>query len=123
MRAKIYQINTERDIEKYGYGVKFESYKTATDIFLSETVDSSIYDCVYEGEFKGDSLESIYRILNTEHPADYPITAQSLSVSDVVEILAPVSVPGKETIFPGFYYCDNFGFKKVDFEPLQKLHR
>ncbi len=43
------------------------------------------------------------------HPDDY--RGRSLSVSDIVEIKEA------EDISPGFYYCDNFGFKKVKFDP------
>jgi hypothetical protein len=45
-------------------------------------------------------------MFNTDHPAGY--TGRSLSVSDVVEI-----TDGDKK---GFYFCDNIGFQKIDFD-------
>lgn len=47
-----------------------------------------------------DYLEELFREFNIDHPADY--TGRSLSVSDVV-ILDGVA-----------YFCDDFGWKKLD---------
>jgi hypothetical protein len=48
-------------------------------------------------------------MFNRSHPQGYK--ARSLSVSDVVEVVAD------EKIKPGFYFCDIFGFQKVEFDP------
>lgn len=74
-------------------------------------IDSSIYDKVYscKGDFK--SLEDVFEAFNFNHPDDYH--TRSLSVSDIVE------VKSAENMEPGFYFCDSFGFQKVDFEPIK----
>lgn len=106
MKIKIYQINSERDEQRASfqnfermnrYGIKF---------------DSSVYDCVYDGNVDAEGLEDVFYIFNIgdidriENPASF--RGHSLSVSDVVE------VDGK------FFFCDSFGWKEIPFEQQEK---
>lgn len=95
---KIFQINTDRDINK----VKFMPYK-----WLKE-FDFSIYDEVWSGEEPDgcDDLEGIFEVFNLYHPKDFK--GHSLSVSDIVQIIDS----DKES--NGYYFCDSFGWEKLD---------
>jgi len=106
MKLKIYQIDTNKD----EHGVMFMSMdyvrrKTGTDV-----PDSKIYEKVYEGKVDCKDLEKVYEMFNTDHPEGYK--GHSLSVSDIVE------VTDSDTVKEGFYYCDDVGFKEVDFTPI-----
>lgn len=101
--VKIYQINPDRDKNR----VSFMNHESLQKWQGTPDVDSGIYDMVYEGEVAEASLEGIYRVFNLKHPTDF--TGHSLSVSDVVEVVK------SDNIEPGFYFCDSFGFKKIDF--------
>lgn len=69
-----------------------------------KTVDSSNYELVYAGPFTpGETLETIYRDLNVDHPEDYH--GYSLSMSDVIVLREY----GKDTA----HYCDAIGFTEV----------
>ena len=50
----------------------------------------------------------MYRKFNLDRPRDFQ--GRSLSVSDIVE------VKNSKTIEDGFYFCDSFGFQKVEFD-------
>lgn len=105
MKIKIYQINMGRDERRVAF-MGSDEFPRFTG---SEEIDSSIYDCVFEGEVDCHTLEDAYRKFNLDHPEDY--RGRSMSMSDIVEII------DSETTEKGFYYCDTVGFKKVDFEP------
>lgn len=107
MNIAIYQINSERDVNR----VKFARMDLLEKYQGSAAVDSSLYDRVFQGEISGHGLEDVYRKFNVGHPAGF--AGHSLSVSDVVEICDDTT-PGLKK---GFYFCDSFGFKKVPFEP------
>lgn len=98
MRIKIYQINSDRDNNK----VKFFGYNSLQKFQGSSEIDSSIYDEVFNAELENSFPEDIYIKFNTgSHPL---YRGHSLSVSDVV-------------VTPnGAFFCDNFGFKKIDFD-------
>ena len=101
----IYQINPDRDKDR----VRLLSSSILKLVLGKFEVDPTIYDKVYDGECsKLDSLEGIYMTLNMRQPADYE--CRSLSVSDVVEIKE------SESIEPGFYFVNSYGFKKIDFD-------
>ena len=69
-----------------------------------KTVDPSNYELVYAGPFSpGETLETIYRDLNVDHPEDYH--GHSLSMSDVIVLREY----GKDTA----HYCDRVGFTEV----------
>ena len=105
MNVRIYQINMKRDANN----VAFMNYESLPKFQGSSEIDSSLYDKVFEGEVNCFTLEKLYEIFNLKHPAGYK--GRSLSVSDVVEI---VESDNTEKVF---YYCDNFGFKTISFEP------
>lgn len=98
MRIKIYQINSDRDINK----VKLFGYNSLQKFQGSSDVDASIYDEVFNAEIENSLPEDVFIKFNTEmHPL---FRGHSLSVSDVV-------------VTPhGAFFCDNFGFKKIDFD-------
>lgn len=104
MKIKLYQIDLDRDEKR----VAFMSLSYAMQ---NGGVDPGIYDCVYDGSVAGDKylndLERVFEIFNIDKPADY--FGRSMSVSDVVQI-----IDAGETE-RGFYYCDNIGFAKIEF--------
>lgn len=106
MEISIYQINMKRDTNR----LAFYGLEDMENLGHSK-IDSSIYDKVYycKGDFK--SLEDVFGAFNFNHPDDYH--ARSLSVSDIVEVKTA------ENMESGFYFCDSFGFQKVDFEPTK----
>ena len=104
MNIAIYQINHKRDLNNVCF-VRLESLNNFQD---DEKIDSKIYDKVYEENFLGESLEDVYRKFNLDRPRDFQ--GRSLSVSDIVEVKI------SKTIEDGFYFCDSFGFQKVEFD-------
>ena len=107
MKIRIYQINLERDTDK----VAFMALDTLPKFQESESINSALYDRVYEADVDCSNLEDVFKLFNLNHPSEF--TGRSLSVSDVVEI---VDAPAIEA---GFYFCDSVGFKRVDFDPAQ----
>lgn len=105
MRIKIYQVNLDRDTD----GVAFMSMDFTAKHQTSPDINSSIYDKVFEGDVDCKSLEDVFAKFNMNHPTGYK--ARSLSVSDVVEVVAD------EKVKPGFYFCDSIGYQSVAFEP------
>ena len=105
MRIRIFQINHDRDPER----MKFASFQE----WGGKPVDAARYDRVFAGEIVGKNLEDVFRTFNSEpqHPL---LRGHSLSVSDVVEVQAPVG-----DLKPGFYFCDSVGFEQIDFDPEQ----
>ena len=102
MKIRIYQINHDRDAEHLKY--------MRLDSLQGKPVNPAIYDRVFTGEIEGHSLEDVFQVFNTTgHPLH---RGHSLSVSDVVELREPVG-----DTEAGFYFCDSFGFQKVDFDP------
>lgn len=98
MYFKIYQINSARDNSR----VKFQNLANTKQYQENGRIDSGIYDRVFIGDADCDDLEDIYRLFNTE--GHYLHRGHSLSVSDIV------------VTENGAYFCDNIGFKKVDFD-------
>jgi len=108
MVISIYQINIERDKDR----VAFYGLEDLTEMKGEIKLDSSIYDGVYSGEVDCSSLEDVCQMFNLDHLSEY--RGRSLSVSDIVE------VKSAENVDSGFYFCDSFGFQKVEFTPLEK---
>lgn len=104
MNIRIYQVNMKRDKNN----VAFMRYDSLFKFQGSSEIDSSLYDKVFEGEVDCKSLEDVYQMFNLNHPEGYK--ARSLSVSDVVEVIA-------EDGTSKFHFCDSIGFKDVEFEP------
>ena len=105
MKINIFQIDGDRD----KHNIMFLCHDSLEKFQGTKDIQSEIYDKVFSGEVDGKTLEDVYSMFNTNHPLGY--VGRSLSVSDVVQILDG----GDEEI--GFYYCDSFGFQKVDFDP------
>jgi hypothetical protein len=89
----IYQVKEEK-ARDYGF------CRLSNIIKWYGKVDKSNYDKVYESETEC-TLEGLFEKFNTSKPSDFK--GRSLSISDVV-ILDGVA-----------YYCDAFGWEKIDF--------
>lgn len=110
LNYKIYQI---KDIENTDYA--FRGYDPKKFKFAD-------YECMYEGEYidhpidyetgeqrtATDILEELFVQFNVSRPNDFK--GHSMSMSDVVEL----EKDGRRL----FFYCDTFGFKLLDFEPI-----
>ena len=104
LKIRIFQINHDRDAQH----VKFCGLEEMGE----RKIDPSAYDRVFVGEIEGKTMEDVFARFNTVgHPLH---RGHSLSVSDIVELQEPVG-----DLAAGFYFCDNFGFQKVDFDPSQ----
>lgn len=96
----IYQLKEDDADTVRNY--RFRSYDNIQADGL--TVDMSRYNLVYSAPLDADTtLEDIFRIYNTAHPADFK--GHSLSVSDVV-----VMQRGDQKTA---HYCDSIGFRDV----------
>lgn len=97
-------LTLKRDCKDY-------RYKRFSPLYIldesSIKVDINDYICVYEGEYNRSKkniigiLENLYEIFNINRPSDYH--GASMSVSDII------------VLDDEYYYCDSFGFKKLDF--------
>lgn len=105
MKINIFQIDGDRDEHE----VMFVSYDSIGNFQGTREVQSEIYNKVFNGEVECSTLEDVYKMFNTNHPAGY--AGRSLSVSDIVQVWDG----GDEEV--GFYYCDSIGFRKVEFDP------
>ena len=94
----IYQLKDSADLRD----IRYEPLDYVHSI--GRNVDPANYELVYASALTpGDTLESIYRDLNVNHPEDYH--GYSLSMSDVVVLREY----GKDTA----HYCDRIGFTEV----------
>lgn len=101
MKVKIYQINQDRD-EKH---TKFQGLMELHA--RKETVDPARYDMVFDGDLPAQCLEDIFVLCNRDvRPEGF--TGHSLSVSDVIAV-----EDGNRIVPPGAYYCDNWGWSKL----------
>ena len=99
MDIKLYQINQNRDEERRAL---LSTEALARRGFGPKVIDSSIYDCVFEGTVNCSDLEEVYTLFNVNPPEDFQ--GHSMSVSDVV-------VEGRTAFF-----CDSIGFRQVTFD-------
>lgn len=93
MKVKIFQINSDRDHNR----VKFMGRNFTESL---GGIDAKAYDLVFDGHVSAGDLEEVYTIFNIYKPDEY--TGHSLSVSDVV------------VNEDGCWFCDSFGFSKID---------
>lgn len=100
MNIRIYQIDTDKDTKN----VRFEGLESTLNI--AGEVNPAIYFQVYANVCDCSDLEDVFHKFNVEKPIDF--MGHSLSVSDIVEILDEEN--------KGTYFCDSFGFKKIDFD-------
>lgn len=100
-RVRLYQIEpSDREYIFQGYSFVKSRGRAAPP--------AELYSKVFDGSLGTDSLEEINRIFNVNHPEGY--TGRSLSLSDIVELY--------DERGSLFFYCDNFGFKKIRFRPV-----
>ena len=98
MKIKIFQIDHEKDKN----GVKFMHTDRLEKLQGTTDIDASLYKEVFSGEVDAADLEDVYSMFNCEgHPLH---RGHSMSISDVVKTE------------DGAYFCDLYGFKKVDFD-------
>lgn len=100
---RIYQINHKRD----KYNIAFMGTGMIEKLCGLDKIDFSIYDLVYEGNPEYENLDDIFEMFNLNHPKGYK--GHSLSVSDIVEVV------GKGDLKDGYWFCDNFGWTKIEF--------
>lgn len=94
----IYQVRGGPETRDF----RFEPYYRL--LATGRTVDPANYDLVYTAPLRDiDTLESIYRQFNTDHPADFK--GRSLSVSDVVVL--------RHGDRQEAHFCDDVGFREV----------
>ncbi len=98
MNYKLFQV--KKDLS-WDYGFMGLSMMES----LGLEVDLSNYDLVYEDDIEIDTrfenvLDELFRIFNVAHPKDY--RGRSMSVSDIIEIHGH------------YYYCDSYGWEKVN---------
>lgn len=108
MDIRLYQINRERDEERRAL---LSTEALARRGSGPKVIDSSIYDCVFEGTVNCSDLEEVYTLFNVDPPENF--SGHSMSVSDVV-------VEGRTAFF-----CDSIGFRQVTFDEsaARPLHR
>lgn len=111
MEICIYQIDLNKDKDR----IAFCSTEELVKFQGSDRVESGIYNRVFQGIVDCASLEGVYHMFNVNHPDGY--IGRSLSVSDVVQVIHSPSIE------PGFYFCESFGYKKIDFEPEKTQDR
>ena len=94
----IYQVRGGPETRDF----RFEPYYRL--LATGRTIDPANYDLVYTAPLRDtDTLESIYRQFNTDHPADFK--GHSLSVSDVVVL--------RHGDRQEAHFCDDVGFREV----------
>ncbi len=111
MKINIYQIAPERD----NNGVIYVDSQYLRRHQGNTAIDSSIYDKIYGCEIDCKSLEDIFAKFNISIPSDY--RGRSISISDVIEVVEDSEVK------KGFYYCNSFGFKKINFDSSKTQDR
>ena len=98
MKIKIFQIDHEKDKN----GVKFMHSDRLEKLQGTTNIDAGLYKEVFSGEVDAADLEDVYSMFNCEgHPLH---RGHSMSISDVVKTE------------DGAYFCDLYGFKKIDFD-------
>ena len=102
----VFQINTDRDNDRVCF------IGTSGLVALHKEIKPEIYDKFWEGDLSYEDLEDIYTVFNCRRPIDY--RGRSMSVSDIVRIQG-------EGDKPEYWFCDNFGFKQIDFEPYEEV--
>lgn len=108
MYIRIYQIDKQKDKDK----VKFIDLDRLKNFQKDSAVNSKIYKKVFEGRVSCKRLEAVYIKFNLDYPDDFK--GHSLSVSDVVEVVT------SDTVEKGFYFCDSMGFKKIEFNFIER---
>ena len=108
----IYQTDTDYRFLCWKYAKDKFSINDYHKVYSGELVDFIEYgnETTICNEDDYEVLERLFETFNINHPKDY--NANSLSVSDVVEIIR------KDII--NYYYCDNIGWKLILSESIGK---
>ncbi len=104
MKFKLYQIAPEEE----HCALMFHNFKESAK---ERHVDSSHYECVYDGELDTKYVEIIFTKFNTALPSDYH--GRCMSVSDVLEI--------EKDGGSQFLFCDSYGFEECEFDTSKVL--
>lgn len=104
MKVKLYQIDLDRDTECRAF---MSQDWLARKVENPTVIDSTIYDCVFDGEIDGDSLEDAFATFHSGRPDGF--RGRSMSVSDV---LITKLEDGKFAA----HFCDSIGFTDVEFD-------
>ena len=105
MRLKIYQIDADKDPML----LRFMGGAYLQQTLGTFRVDPAMYLCVYDGDLPATCLNDVYLICNMDlRPRGYQ--GRSLSISDVIAVLQ------SDTVTPGYYFCDELGFRKIEFD-------
>ena len=102
----IFQVNIERDEDRVCFlGISGLNA-------LRKEIKPEAYDKVWEGDIPYTNFDDLFFTFNFDLPAGYH--GRSMSVSDIIRIQC-------EDNEPEFWFCDNFGFKQIDFEPFGEV--
>lgn len=102
MRIKIYQITDSSENRN-----RFMNYDFTME---HGGIDESTYKNVFYGDVDAKDLEDIYQLFNSKRVPTHQ--GHSLSVSDVIEVIES----DNEKLNGKCFFCDDMGFKTVDFE-------
>lgn len=105
MEICIYQIDPDKDQHR----IAFCSLEELMKFQGSDRVESGIYNRVFQGIVDCSTLDGVYYKFNSDPPEGY--TGSPLTISDVVHVIH------SQPVEPGFYFCEKFGYKRIDFEP------
>ena len=97
---KLYQVKNEK-LHEFG----FLAFEDAERLNGKGSVRMDNYDMVYEFDMysaEDVKLDDIYEMFNVSRPHDFK--GHSMSASDVIEYNGE------------FWYCDSFGWKKLDWQ-------
>ena len=99
LQIQIFQIDSDYDEDS----LKFRGLEQTMELRGGAGIDSGIYEEVFRGDVNCRDLEEVYSLFNVGgHPLH---RGHSLSISDVV------------LTENGAFFCDHWGFKKLDFDP------
>ena len=103
---RIFQISAAKDNDRRMFGNSVLLRKKGDECGKA-SVDLSIYDLVWSGYMKADSLESIYDFFNgTTRPNAKKM--RSMAVSDIVEIS-----DSPDGDLDGMWFVDSIGWKRI----------
>ena len=107
MKIILYQIIPELDAEH----LMFNNYEYIMKS-CGDKLPAEIYEAVFNGDIETDDLNDIFDTFNIDFPDGYK--GRSMSVSDVIEVIS-----GSNN--SEFWFCDNIGFKKAEFEKAKAM--
>ena len=103
---RIFQISAAKDQDRRMFGNSVLLRKKG-DECGKVSVDFSIYDLVWSGYMKADSLESIYDFFNGAARPNAK-KMRSMAVSDIVEIS-----DSPDGVLDGMWFVDSIGWKRI----------